>query len=487
MSIPESDIVRVTVSVSQAATTQSGFGLILLLGSSAVLPFGNRYGLYSDMTSVGAVFPTNSPEWIAANRVFSATPAPTQIMIARRFSGATNGELLGSFTPDKILTDYTGIANGSLSLAMDGVVKNVTGINLTGAASIPAVAALIQTALAALSAGATVIYSLGQFIIRSGTTGSASSVGFASAAPTGTDLATLLGVRSVDGGTSTVGAVAESISQSLTNIQALFGSWYYGYLVDAPTDQNIVDAATFGLANRKIIGYTTANSGAVNPNVTNDLGSILEAAGNGRVMGSFDLTGDPNVTLGTFALAATVDFNGTDTTQTTMFKKLTGTSVSPITEAMKQVLTTKNLNYYLSVGGNPMFMPGVMADGTWFDQVQGLDWLSSALGATVFDGFYGSKKVPQTDKGMATLQHRMEVVLNQGVNNGLLAPGIWNGANVGQITSGQRLAKGFYVFFASVDTQDQGTRNTRVGPPFSVIAKGAGALQGIDINLSFEQ
>ena len=242
------------------------------------------------------------------------------------------------------------------------------------------------------------------------------------------------------------------------------------------------------MANQKIFGYTTSESTAVTAGNTTAIGSVIQATTNSRAFGLFDLaSANPYGVLAAFADAATVDFSGSNTAITLMFKQLAGVSISNISTTQKTTLDGKNYNYYVSVGGNPMLMKGVMSDGSYFDQVQGLDWLANAIQASVFAGLYGSKKVPQTDRGMASIMHWIEVVLQQGVRNGLLAPGVWNAAGVGQIATGQYLDKGYYAWCDTVNNQSQATRQTRIAPPVTILAKGAGALQGINIQINFQQ
>ena len=488
--IPESSIVNVSVNVSQAAITQAGFGLICIFGNSTTLPSGQRYGLYSSMAGVAAVFSAGSAEYAAAQIVFSASPAPTQVMIARMFNaGPIPAELLGSAAPVTTLASYTAITNGAMNIVIDGTPETLSGINLSACGSLNAVATTIQTAVAAVKVGSTVTYSNGQFILRSGTTGATSTLAFPTAPGTGTDLSPLLGFYQAAGATLTQGAVAETVAQALANVNTQYSNFYMFSLAYAsPADADLAAAAAFALANQKIFGYTTSESTAVTAGNTTDIGSVIQATTNSRAFGLFDLaSANPYGVLAAFADAATVDFSGSNTAITLMFKQLAGVSISNISTTQKTTLDGKNYNYYVSVGGNPMLMKGVMSDGSYFDQVQGLDWLANAIQASVFAGLYGSKKVPQTDRGMASIMHWIEVVLQQGVRNGLLAPGVWNAAGVGQIATGQYLDKGYYAWCDTVNNQSQATRQTRIAPPVTILAKGAGALQGINIQINFQQ
>lgn len=76
--------------------------------------------------------------------------------------------------------------------------------------------------------------------------------------------------------------------------------------------------------------------------------------------------------------------------------------------------------------------------------------------------------------------------LDQGVNNGLLAAGQWNGEALGSVETGDWLENGYYIYSEKIADQEQSERETRQAPPITVLAKGAGALHGTDILITPE-
>jgi hypothetical protein len=158
-----------------------------------------------------------------------------------------------------------------------------------------------------------------------------------------------------------------------------------------------------------------------------------------------------------------------------------------VTQTQAETLKAKNVNYYTYFGTSAMLAEGVMANGRFFDEVYGLDWLQNAVETAVFGYLYTTPKVPQTDKGVARIVQQVESACQQAVNNGLLAPGTWNGAPLGQVATGDFLAKGFYVYAAPVASQTLADRNARKAPPITVLAKGAGAIHAVDITITFER
>ena len=81
-----------------------------------------------------------------------------------------------------------------------------------------------------------------------------------------------------------------------------------------------------------------------------------------------------------------------------------------------------------------------MANGAYFDEVHGLDWLQNAVQTECYNLLYQSKtKIPQTDAGVNQIVTTIGKVLHEGVSNGLIAPGVWNADGFGQLERGEYL------------------------------------------------
>jgi hypothetical protein len=454
MTIPVSKVVKVSILSSPTFPKRKGFGLLLIVGKSARLPVGNRIRFYSDMDAVAADFDSTDEEYKAAQVFFSQAPRPTELAIGRRFDAAVPGELLCSVNYEKTIATWQAINNGAFKINIDGgAVEEVSGIDLSGAANLNAVAAAIQTRLQLVSANATCTFDGTRFIFRSGTTG----------------------------------AAAESIAESLDALQNIDPSWYGVTFTKELTTQNLKDAAAWAEARVKMFGFTTADSNVLDQAAVDDIASYMKSNLYDRTVYIWD-NNDPYQIVSVFARGFTVNFNEQNSTITLKFKLLPGTSPINITESQRLALVAKNCNYYTYFGDSAMLAEGVMASGKFFDERHGLDWLQNAIETNVFGYLYTrTTKVPQTDKGVASLVQQVEKACREGVNNGLLAPGVWNGMDLGEVKSGDFLPKGFYVYAQPVAEQNQSDREARKAPPIQVIAKGAGAIHFADITVTFER
>jgi hypothetical protein len=490
MSIEVNKVVNVTIASSQTFPARKGFGVLNIIGISSRLPVGNRSRVYGSMDGVAADFQSTDEEYKAAQVVFSQSPRPVSIMISRRFNAAVPGELLGSVGYDKDLAHYTAITNGGFDIPIDGANKQVTAINFTGVASFNAAAALIQTRLQVVAVGATCTFDGTRFIIRSGTTGIASTVGYA-VTPTGAgspvSIGTLLGLTAADKGVVTPGSAIETLATSLDKLQDLSQSWYGFMFTNEVTEAQIKEAAAWAEARVKIFGFTTKASNVLDPAVTADIGSFMKSNLYNRTFWVWD-DNDDYMIASAFARAFTVNFNEQNSTITLKFKQLPGTTPSVITETQRLAIVAKKGNYYTTFGDSIMFAEGWMASGQFFDERHGLDWLQNAAETEVF-GYLMTRttKVPQTDKGVAAIVSVLEQVMNEAVRNGLAAPGQWNGFDLGEISSGDYLPKGFYVYAQPVADQPQSEREQRKAPPIQIIMKGAGAIHFVDVSITFER
>lgn len=490
MSISVSKVVNVKIFTSPTFPKRKGFGLLNIIGVTDRLPTGDRARFYADMDAVAVDFSAVDPEYKAAQVFFSQAPGPRELMISRRFPAAAPGQLYGSTTILQTIGTFNAISNGGFDINIDGVNRQVTGVDLSAAANLNAVAAAIQAKLHALLAGTTCVWNGKRFVISSGTTGPTSTVLFA-VAPTGAgapvNISGTLGLRSTDHGFYAAGLAAESVTDSLDAIQARDQSWYGFHFTNEVTDEQIRDAAAWAEARVKIFGYTSANSDLQDAVDTDDLGTFFKNNLYRRTFGIFD-DNDPYAAVSAMARAFVVDFNEYNSTLTLKFKQLPGNTPVDINESQRLALVGKNVNYYTYFGDSAMLAEGVMASGAFFDEVHGLDWLQNAVETNVFGFLYTRPtKVPQTDKGVASIVQQVEKALQQAVNNGLLAPGVWNGGDLGVYKTGDFLPKGFYAFASSVRTQNQSDREARKAPPIQVIAKGAGAIHHVDVSITFER
>lgn len=235
----------------------------------------------------------------------------------------------------------------------------------------------------------------------------------------------------------------------------------------------------------RMFGYTTQQEDSLSATSTTDTAYKLKNKNYRRTFVIFS-SDNPYAAASVFGRAFSVNFMGTNTTITLKFKQLPGIAAEDLKISEASALKAKNCNVFASYNnGTSILQEGVMCDGAFFDEVHGLDWLQNHLETALWNLYYTSTtKIPQTPAGMNRQCTVLERACEQGLTNGLLGEGQWNGDSFGALETGDYLPKGFYVYANSLDDQAQSEREARKAPVFQIASKLAGAIHFADVIVS---
>lgn len=279
---------------------------------------------------------------------------------------------------------------------------------------------------------------------------------------------------------------AETLKDAITACLDSLG--WYGLMIAADTTTEDLDAASAlieAASPTRIHGVTTQDENAVVKSSITDSAYKLSEKKYRRTFTIFS-SDNPYAAASVFGRMFSVNFNGTETTITLKFKQLPGIAPEDLKVSEANTLTAKNCNVFAKYNnGTAILQEGVMCDGSFIDEIHGLDWFQNHLENALFNLYYTSKtKVSQTPKGINSQCGVLEHACQQGVRNGLLGEGVWQGESFGVLENGGYLAKGFYVFANSLDDQAQAERERRKSPVFQIAVKGAGATHFADVIVS---
>src|SRR5260364_27200 len=324
---------------------------------------------------------------------------------------------------------------------------------------------------------------LNRFEVRSTSAGAMSKVGFASPPASGADLAALLGLLQTQAKPMD-GADAESLLEAVQTLADRSNDWY-GLLTAAPDieQKDHLAVAEFIEASSpsRIYGVTTADARVLAATDAADLASQLKAQHFKRTFIQYS-SSSPYAAASLYGRAFTVDFNGNRTVITLKFKQEPGVEAETLTSSQAATLAAKHCNVFVNYSNDTaIIQQGVMANGYFFDEVHGTDWLQNDVQTAVYNLFYTTSRVAQTDADVnrivATMVHRLE----QAVANGLIAPGVWDADGFGQLKQGQRLSTGYYVYVPPLATQAKADREARKAPPIQCAIKLAGAVHSAHV------
>jgi len=493
MTIPVKSIVDVSITIGASFPSRKGFGILnCVTAETGVIGFAERIRAYQDAASVAADWPSNSEVMALANAYFSQQPKPTEFRVSVRAENDIAAELRGGAvanTPENLAL-FTLIADGSFTISIDGAEEDITGLDFSGDTDLDDVAAGIQTVVRAIASGgytnATVTHDGTRFFITSGTTGVSSAISFLTATGAGTDISSLLQMRQGEA-IKTNGIAGETITEALDAIEQVSSDWY-GLIFtkevrDAAvvnTENAVVAAAAWIQARVKVFFNTSNDLDVLDPVVTNDIISMLNASISARTLSTFSSYVDEYPSASIAGRAFTVDFAQPDSTITLKFKHLPGISAETMSSNQKTVLDGKRGNAFFNVGpSGAVYGESYMGGNFFFDEIHGTDWLTDAIQQQVFGRLKSGTKVPYTDAGTAVLEQQTIRVLDEAVRNGLVAPG--------ETIDGVFLPNGYSTSATPVADAPAGDVAARDYNGLSFIALGAGAIHGAQIQGVFEQ
>ncbi|MCT4701526.1 DUF3383 domain-containing protein [Enterobacteriaceae bacterium H20N1] len=486
--LPVSNIVNVTVSMAARAAQSRNYGALLIVGASDVIDAQERMRAYSGISGVAADFGLDTPEYKAASLYYQQSPQPVDLYIGRWVKTEAAARLRGAILTanQQTMSNFTAVTDGAMRIVLDGKESTITEIDLSGETNLNGVAGRIQDALA----GSTVEWDAtsGRFSVRSITTGAGSAVGYADASPEGTDLSALLGLSEAAGAQPVEGQTSESISECISALSGHSTDWYGLVIADgALSDEDVLSVAAIVESDSvsRIYGHTTQSTGALDTDVTTDILSRLKAAKYSRTFGQYS-SATPFAAASLFGRAFTVNFNGNNTTITLKFKQEPGITAEYLTQSQANALAVKNANVFVNYNNDTaIIQEGVMCNGDFIDERHGLDWLQNYVQTNLYNLLFTSTtKIPQTDAGVTRLLANVEQSMRQAVTNGLVAPGIWNGGEIGQLVAGDTLTKGYYVYAPAITAQAQSDREARKAPVIQVACKLAGAVHFADVEIN---
>lgn len=392
-------------------------------------------GAPADMLAdVGAYFGTSSSEYLRAQfyaNFISKTIVAPQAISFSRWVDTPMGSMIFGVPATYALGTFTAITSGGFRLTLGGFTFTVSGVNLSGAASLAAVAADIQAAVRAESGGgtawtsATVSYDATNklFDLVSGTTG-ADTIAI-TAAPSGTDLAGPLGW--LTGAVLCNGSGVETITQTLTDSAAISDN--FGSFLFMPTlnTAQILESSTWNSAQNVKYQYcvpvTASDAAAVSAAIDNLSGSDMTLTDPTNFPNEFD-------EMCPMMILAATYYTQRNATQNYMFYQFDLTP-KVMNDADANTYDALDVNYYgqTQTAGQliSLYQRGVMTglptaptDQNTYANEQ---WLKSAATAAIMTLFLALPEVSANAQGRGQLLTVLQAIVNQALFNGTISVG----------------------------------------------------------------
>ena len=488
-SIPASYFVQVTPQVLAAG----GTGLVLnglLLTQSTRQPIGSVLS-FPSAAAVATYFGAASAEATYAAQYFvgftNSNQQPGSILITQYPEAAVSGYLRGGSLPS--LATLKLITTGTFSVTVDGTLKTSSALNLSGAASYSAAAALITTALA----GPVCTYDSvsNAFIITSGTTGATSSVTVAS----GTNAAPLM-LTTATGAVTSAGAAAAVPATFMAAVVAQTTNWATFATLWEPSDTESLLFAAWNSAQNSLYSFVLWDTDVTvigTPGSYTGIGSQIIAASYAGVHLVYAPVNLAQAAAFVQGFAASLNFYQTNGRATLAYKSAPGLSADVTSATALANLTANGFNAYAAVAtANQNFIyyyPGsITGQFTWFDSYINQIWLNSNFQLNLITLMTQVKSIPYNADGDSLIRASIMDTVNAFSNFGGLRAGVaLSSLQIVEVNqaAGKTIAptlgaQGWYVLSNAAGTAPT-VRQARGSPPFSIWYVDGQSVQSLNL------
>lgn len=461
----------------------------------------NLYMYASSQVEVEQTFGTSSEIAKATSKAFSHPLAPKQVMIA--YWNKTGAPVVTRANSLTATASPLPFANLKDSYKFTITSRNVTEeVEYTSTAAVVDYDTFVTALNASLGVGSRFVFSYanGVFALSSKTNGAdvdTDNIGITVNSYEPNNIADDLRltinrgvnqIRGIDGSTPDAQSIVDLIA-ALDDKQPN----YYGFYNTAEvTDQEIEDTHDRLLASNRFHIYvmTALADYLMDFNQTNPLYRIAQK--NSQIMlVQLNKLGDKHAAVQAMVQISSTNWDGVNTAQTLKFKSLNSVqSDEGITTTLANKADRLGINYYTDYDGTTFLAEGRTVGTELFfaDSTVGRHAYATRLQAAGATRLIQQPKIPQTDEGQITLESALVPVHEQFVRNGFLGRGLtWNGVGFGELSPGDILENGWYMYSDSYALQSQPDREARKAMPIQIAAKEAGAIHSADILVYMER
>ena len=472
MSLSITNVVDVSILLSPKAKALQSFGKLAFVTDESPKTTGiNRIVNYKSLPGVAEDWEVASEVHKAATTFYGNGGVDFAVVIAA--AAATPAVLTGN-TPAN-LADLQSVTAGGFTIVIDEATKQVSGVDLSSAASMDNVVQILQAAMPEVVVEYTGFY----LTLTTVSTGEAASISAATADIQG--LATKLALTTLTGAKVTAAVAPESPVEALTAAADIDPS-YYGVVLHRKWRDSLAaeETAEYCQGSRRQFLNTSNNSNCLVAGNDSNIMAKMKAKSMGRTLSHYSSYPLEYPSAAVAGRGFQVNFEGTNTTITLNLKTLPGVTVEKLKQSEKDALESHNGNAVVDIAGVFVYSDSRMGDGNWFDAVHGVDWLQNRIETGIFNRMYTTtRKIPYTDSGVSRIIAEIEQACRQGVTNGLLAPG--------NTAEGEYLPLGYKVEYIPTSEVSQADKANRTYKGITFQTVGAGALHKVVVSGTFNE
>lgn len=404
-----------------------------LFTTNPLLPPGTYAQEFTSASEVGTYYGTDSEEYKRAVLYFSWVSKnitrPKRISFSRWVDVAVAPKIFGDVKTQTLAT-YTAISNGSFKMTISGVQTTFTAIDFSGAASLAAVAAILETALqtgsGTMYTSSDVVWNTarGSFDFTGGSAVATTDISV-QAGTTGTDISDLIGWLSGARLITANGAAIQTITQTLdasSEASNNFGSFLF---IPAFTLDQTTEAAVWTAAQNVMFQYMVPVSIA---NRSTWSAALIGYAGVGITLSPLS-TEYPE--MAPMIIMAATNYSAQNSVQNYEFQDFPTLTASVSTTDDAVLYNTLRINYIGVTQTAGVFLSfyqqGVLCGGATAPQDMNVfaneQWLKTEAQAAFMTLLLALPKVSANAQGRSQLMGTLQTVVDQALNNGTISVG----------------------------------------------------------------
>lgn len=390
-------IVNVNVSLAASTPSKPSFGAALIAAYHSVGGSARVLGPYSKASDVASA---GFPQAVitAANKFFAQNPTPTQLYVGRRALPFTQ----------KVKLSPTSHTAGDVYKLNVGATAGIGGTQITytvpSSTSLATVCTALASAITAQGNG-TADGSSGTFIEWTAST-AGQLTEFQNQTPT------ILGQLE--------DTADPGIATDLTAILAANQNWY-GLILDSYSQNEILAAAAWVEANKKLFPFNTCDTLCADNTSTNDVIATVKADAYARSGGLFVQNSNMSYAAAAWLGSRLTATPGSDTWAFKTLASVTADVALP--PGWDTAVLAKRGSVYTQLDDVNFTRGGSTGSGEWFDIARGVDWLVADMQVEVLALLLSNKKIPFDDDGIEMIANTMRGVLGEAVDADLLVKG----------------------------------------------------------------
>ena len=481
--IPISQIVSVKPGVLKAAGAAVDLNGLLLTKDKAI-PTG-AVKSFSSADDVAEFFGATSPEAQAAVVYFNgytiATRSPGTLHMAQYndtpVAAYTRGGSLKGVALDTVKA-----VTGNLKVTIDGAEKKADSIDLSGATSFADAATKLSTALSALVTWDAVREA---FIVASGTSGAASTIGYM----TGTAADGLM-LSQEKGAELSQGADAATPKAFMDALIQVTQNWALFTTTFEPDLAGKKEFAMWANGRGDRFGYVAWDTDvtAKDPTKTTSLGYWLRQ---NKVQDTVPVFGDVTHAMFVLGFAASLDFDRRNGRSTLAFKYQGGLVPSVTSASDASGLEANGYNFFGAYSTakdnfNFMYAGAISGEWRWLDTFLNQIWLNANLQLAMVNLLMGVGSIPYNNEGYAMIEAACLDPINAAINFGAIRIGVTLSESqkaqirnaLGRDASGTIFSKGYVL---QIDPATAAIRVDRRSPTMTLYYADGGSVQRLHL------